>query len=144
MVASESSSAGMQGLKLLQTWQHQSPPQPGGGVQRCCTRGGTRALLSREAWSGAAVHVVAPEPSSAGKRGLELLDTWRHWSAPQHVGGVRSYRTRGSISCSLSYLDASVRGYPVCMVPTVALGPTLGEVAKPQLGQSYQHLGQLF
>jgi hypothetical protein len=59
-------------------WQHQSPPQQGDGFRSRKTRGGTRALLSREAGSRAMRHVGAPEPSSAGRCGPELLDTGHH------------------------------------------------------------------
>jgi hypothetical protein len=39
------------------------------------TRGSARALPSGEARSGVAGHVSALKPASAGRRGLELLDT---------------------------------------------------------------------
>jgi hypothetical protein len=52
-------------------WQRQRPSQPGGEVQshRTCDNAG--AYLSLEARSGTAGHAVAPEPTSAGRRGLE-------------------------------------------------------------------------
>jgi hypothetical protein len=42
------------------------------------THGSTRALLSREVGTGAMGHVAAPKPSSVGRRGSELRDTWQH------------------------------------------------------------------
>jgi hypothetical protein len=46
-------------------------------------------------------HVAAPESSSAERRGLELRDTWQHWS-PQWGGGVQSCGIRGSTGALLS------------------------------------------
>jgi hypothetical protein len=51
--------------------QHQSSPQPGGEVQRHRTCVSAGAHLSREAMSEVIEHVVAPDPTSAGRRGLE-------------------------------------------------------------------------
>jgi hypothetical protein len=65
------------------TWRHQSPPQRGSGVWSYGAYGGTGAILSREARSGAARDVAAPEPSSSG-------------------GGVWSYWTRSSTKAVLN------------------------------------------
>jgi hypothetical protein len=87
-------------------------------------------------------HIAALESSKMGRAGLELRDTWQHWSPPQQGGGVRSYGTRdgsrallsweagfgaaghvaacGSTSCSLSWPHARMWGYPVYRVPTTA------------------------
>jgi hypothetical protein len=43
------------------TWQRQSPPQPGGEVWRHRTRGSVETHLSREARSRAIGYVVVPE-----------------------------------------------------------------------------------
>jgi hypothetical protein len=46
------------------------------------THGGTKAIPSWEAGSEAVGHMVAPEPSLAGRRGPKLWDTCQHWSPP--------------------------------------------------------------
>jgi hypothetical protein len=58
VAAPEPSRAGRRSPKLCDTWQHQSPPEQGGGVWSRVTRGSIGALLSREAGSGAAGHVA--------------------------------------------------------------------------------------
>jgi hypothetical protein len=58
-------------------------PEPshwGGRVWSRRTHGSAGALSRREVESGAMTHVVAPEPSLAGRWGLEPLDTWQHRS----------------------------------------------------------------
>jgi hypothetical protein len=76
-------------------WQRRSLPEQGGRVRSHGTRGSIGALLCREAGvrshgtcgsaralpskkasSRAMGHVVAPEPSRAGRRGPELWDMW--------------------------------------------------------------------
>jgi hypothetical protein len=75
-------------------------PQPSESYGTC---GGAGAHPSREVGSGAIGHVAAPEPSSAGRRGPELLDTWRRRSPPEQGGGVWSYRTHGGSGALLSW-----------------------------------------
>jgi hypothetical protein len=58
-------------------WQHRSSPRQGGKVQSRGTRGSAGAHLSKEARSGAAGHMVAPEPTSVGRCGLKLQLTWQ-------------------------------------------------------------------
>jgi hypothetical protein len=77
-------------------WQRRSPPWQGGGVQSRRTRGGAGAVPSRVASSGASGHVVAPELTLAGRRGLEPQDMWQRQSPPQHGSGVRSHGARGT------------------------------------------------
>jgi hypothetical protein len=48
-------------------WQRQSTPQLGGEVQSHRTHDSAGAHLRREVRSGAIGHVVAPEPTSAGR-----------------------------------------------------------------------------
>jgi hypothetical protein len=89
------------------TWRCRSPPQQGGRVWDRRTRGSTGAFLSREVGSRAAGHVAAPEPSSAGRPGPGLWDTWRRRSLPQQGGRVRGRRTRGRAGAFLSREAAS-------------------------------------
>jgi hypothetical protein len=96
VAAPEPTPTGRRGPKTQDTWQHQSPPQPGGEVRSYSTHGSTRTHLSREARSGAIGHVVVPEPTSAVRRGPEPYDTWQRRSPPQSISEVRSYRARGS------------------------------------------------
>jgi hypothetical protein len=74
----------------------------GGRARSHGTRGSARAHLDREARSGAEEHVaaselnsrggevrghvVASEPTSAGRRGLELRNTWQRRSSTQQGG----------------------------------------------------------
>jgi hypothetical protein len=58
-------------------WQRRSPSQLGGRVWSYETRGSVGAHLNREAGSGAMGRVAAPEPTSIGRRGSVLRDTWR-------------------------------------------------------------------
>jgi hypothetical protein len=46
--AAEPSQAGRRGSGPWDMWWHHSPPQRGGGIRSCGTRGGTGALLSRD------------------------------------------------------------------------------------------------
>jgi hypothetical protein len=72
------------GLELWDVWWHRSPPEQGGRVQSCGTRGGIRAPLpqSREEGSGATGHTAAPEPSHASLAGVRHRGTrdnvWLH------------------------------------------------------------------
>jgi hypothetical protein len=93
------------GLRLLNTWQHQNPLQWGGEVRSWGTYGSTWALISGEAGSGVTGHVTALEPSSTGRRGLELWDTWWHRSPPQLGDGVQSCRTHISIEALFSGVE---------------------------------------
>jgi hypothetical protein len=52
-------------------WQRQIPPQPRGEVWSHMTRGSAGAHLSRKAMFEAVGHMTAPEPNSAGRRGLK-------------------------------------------------------------------------
>jgi hypothetical protein len=101
-------------------------------------------------------HVVAPELTSARRRGPRPWDMWQHRSPPRQGGEVQGRRTRGgsrahlcrevwskATACmaahgctpySLSSLRACMRGYPVFRVSTEATGPTLGEAVNPQVG----------
>jgi hypothetical protein len=72
MAAPKLSSVGRRDPELWDTWQHQNPPQLGGGLRSYGTHGGIRALLSWEAGSGATGHMAAPEPYLAGRRSPEL------------------------------------------------------------------------
>jgi hypothetical protein len=63
-------------------WQHQSSPLG-------------------EAEIRAMGHVAAPEPTSAGRWGSELRDTWQRWSSPQQGGEVWGSRTRGCVGAHL-------------------------------------------
>jgi hypothetical protein len=119
------------------------------------TRGSVGTLLSREAGSGAAGHVVAPETSQTGRQGLERWNTWLHRSPREQGGRVRSRVTRGSAGAHLgreagskaaghmtvhgcmpfssSWFEAYIRGYPVCGVSTFTyLGLPLG-TTKPTI-----------
>jgi hypothetical protein len=58
-------------------YHHRSPLVWRGGVRSHVTSGGTRAHHRGGVRFGAARRVVAPEPSRAGRRGLEPWDTWQ-------------------------------------------------------------------
>jgi hypothetical protein len=64
-------------------------------------------------------HVEASEPTSAGKRGPELRDTWQRRSAPQQGGEVQRHMTRGSAG---AHLDRETRsraaGHVAALEPT--------------------------
>jgi hypothetical protein len=78
MAAPELLSSSRQGPELRDTWQCRSSPQQVGEVWDHGTHGSTGAHLSKEARSGAAGHVVAPEPTSTGRCGLKLQLMWSH------------------------------------------------------------------
>jgi hypothetical protein len=54
------------------TWQHRSSSRQRGKVRSQWTCGSVRAHLNKEARSGSAGHVVAPEPTSVGRCGPKL------------------------------------------------------------------------
>jgi hypothetical protein len=70
------------------------PSQEGRAPSRG-TRDSVGAHLSKEARSGAARHVTAPELTLARRRGSELRDTWWRRSSSQQVGEVQGRGTRG-------------------------------------------------
>jgi hypothetical protein len=72
VAAPELTLSGRQGLELRDMWQHRSSHYQGGKVRSRGTRGSTGAHLNKEARSGAAGHVSAPKPTSAGRCGLKL------------------------------------------------------------------------
>jgi hypothetical protein len=112
----------------------------GGKVQSWGTRGSTGAHLSKEVRYGVMGHMAAPEPTSVGRWGSELRDTWWRRSSPQQGGEVWGRGTRGDVrahlcrevwskattyvvahgctSCSSSWLRACMWGYRVFRVPT--------------------------
>jgi hypothetical protein len=62
-------------------WQRRSSTQQGGEFQGHVTRGSTGAHLSKEVRFRAAGHMVAPEPTSAGRCGPKLQlrgSVWIH------------------------------------------------------------------
>jgi hypothetical protein len=81
VAASEPTSLGRRGPELRNTWQRRSPPQQGGEVRSYGPRGSTRAHLNKEVRSGAAGHVAAPKPTSAGRCGPKLQLTWQRVDA---------------------------------------------------------------
>jgi hypothetical protein len=125
--------SGRQSLEPWDTWQHRSSPL-------------------RKAELSVMGHVAAPELTSSRRQGPELRDTWQHRSSPQRRscgtrGGAGAHlwrevwsegttyvATSGCTTCSLSWLRACMRGYPVFMVPTEAPGPTSGEAVNLQVG----------
>jgi hypothetical protein len=46
-------------------------------------------------------HVAAPEPTSVGRRGPELSNTWQRRSSTQQAGEARGHKTRGSTGAHL-------------------------------------------
>jgi hypothetical protein len=77
VAASELTSVRRRGSGPRDTWQRRSSPQQGGEVRGCGTRGSAGAQLSKEVRSGVVGHMVAPEPTSAGRFGLKLQLTWQ-------------------------------------------------------------------
>jgi hypothetical protein len=57
---------------------------------------------------------------------------------------ARSVAAHGYTPRLLSYLEACTQGYSVCMVPTVAPGPTSGEASNQQVGPASLFPTQLF
>jgi hypothetical protein len=69
--------SGRQSPKPWDTWQHGSSPRQGGKYRSRETRGSAGAHLSKEVRSRAAGHMVAPEPTSAGRCGPKLQLMWQ-------------------------------------------------------------------
>jgi hypothetical protein len=82
----------------------------------------------QEAESGAMEHVEAPEPTSAGKRGPKLSDTWQRRSSPQQGDEVQS---RGTHDSDGADLDREARFSAVRHV--AAPDPTSTERCDPKL-----------
>jgi hypothetical protein len=76
MTAPEPTLAGRRGPELRNTWQHQRSTQQGGEARGHGPRGSTGDHLSKEVRSGAVGHMVAPEPTSAGRCGPKLQLAW--------------------------------------------------------------------
>jgi hypothetical protein len=76
VTVSELNSVRRRGMGPQATWQHRSSAQQGGEVRSHGPHGSTGAHLSEEVRSEAAGHVVAPEPTSAGRCGLKLQLVW--------------------------------------------------------------------
>jgi hypothetical protein len=77
---------------------------------------------------GAMGHVAAPEPTSAGRRGPELRNTWQHQSSTQQGGEARGHVTHGSTGAHLSKeVRSGAIGHVVVPEPTSAgrCGPKL-------------------
>jgi hypothetical protein len=65
--------------------------------------------------------VVAPEPTSAGKRGLELRNMWQCWSSTQQGGEALGHMTHGSTGAYLSKeMMSGATGHVVALEPTSA------------------------
>jgi hypothetical protein len=79
VAALELASTGKRGSELRNTWRRQSSTQQGDETPG--PRGNTEAHLSKEVSSGAAGHVTAQEPTSAGRCGLKLQLTWQRVDA---------------------------------------------------------------
>jgi hypothetical protein len=77
VAAPDPTSAGRRGLELRNTWQRRSSTQQGGEARGHVTCGSTEAHLRKEVRSGATGHVMAPEPTSAGRCGPKLQLTWQ-------------------------------------------------------------------
>jgi hypothetical protein len=92
VAAPEPTSTGRRDPKLRNMWQRRSSTQQGGEARSHVTRGSTGAHLSKEVRSEAAGHVVAPEPTSAGRCGLKQV-----WSEATAYVIARRY-----MFCSLS------------------------------------------
>jgi hypothetical protein len=75
-------------------------PQPGEGHG---IRDSTEALLSGRRGRG---HVAAPEPTSTGRRGPELRNTWQRRSSTPQGGETRVHGTCGVTG---AHLDSKVR-----------------------------------
>jgi hypothetical protein len=102
VVAPEPTSARRRGPELRNTWQRCSSTQQGGETLSHVTRGSTGSQLSKEVRSEAAGHVVASEPTSAGRCGPKLQLVWQHMDArlvrcldlELVCGGIRSSECR--------------------------------------------------
>jgi hypothetical protein len=69
--------SGRQSPEPWDTWQRRSSPRQGGEVRSYGPRGSTGAYLSKEVRSGAAGHMAALKPTSAGRCGPPLQLTWQ-------------------------------------------------------------------
>jgi hypothetical protein len=81
MAALEPNSAGRRGPELRNVWRRRSSTQQGDEAQGHGPCGSTVAHLSKEVRSGAAGHVTAPEPTSAGRCGPKLQLVWQRVDA---------------------------------------------------------------
>jgi hypothetical protein len=72
VAAPEPTSVGRRGPELRNMWQDWSSTQQGGEARGHVTHGSTEAHLSKEVMSGVVGHVVALEPTSAGRCGPKL------------------------------------------------------------------------
>jgi hypothetical protein len=81
VAAPKPTSAGRRSPELRNTWQRWSSTQQGGESRGHGPCGSTGAHLNKEVMSGAAGHVVAPEPTSAGRCGLKLQLAWQRIDA---------------------------------------------------------------
>jgi hypothetical protein len=72
VAAPEPTSAVRRGPELRNMWRRRSSTQQGGEARGHGPHGSTRAHLSKEVRSGAAGHVVAPDPTFAGRCGPKL------------------------------------------------------------------------
>jgi hypothetical protein len=150
VAASEPSRAGKQDPEPWDTWQRRSPPEQGGMIM-CCRACGSTSSLS---WTQACIwgylvcrvpivthgYVAVSEPSRVVRQDPELWDMWQCRSPPEQGGRIWHCRECGSTS-SLSWTQACMQGYVVCMVPTtinvknIDDGP-LGSVRAGDLGAS--------
>jgi hypothetical protein len=65
--------------------------------------------------------VAAPEPTSTGRRGPELRNTWQRQSLTQQGGEARGHVTRGSTGAHLSKeVRSGAVGHVVALEPTSA------------------------
>jgi hypothetical protein len=81
VIVPEPTSAGRRGPELRNAWQCRSSTQQGDEARGHRPCGSTGAHLSKEVRSGAAGHVAAPEPTSAGRCGLKLQLAWQRLNA---------------------------------------------------------------
>jgi hypothetical protein len=88
-----------------------------------------------EAEFGAMGHVAAPEPTSAGRRGPELRNTWQRRSSTQQGGEARGHMTRGITG---AHLSKEVRSGAVGHV--AVLYPTFAGRCDPKLQLAWQHV----
>jgi hypothetical protein len=66
-------------------------------------------------------HMAAPEPTSAGRRGPELRNTWQRQSSTQQGGEARGHVTRGSTGAHLSKeVRSDAAGHVAAPEPTSA------------------------
>jgi hypothetical protein len=79
-------------------------------------------------------HMIAPEPTSARRRGPGLRDMWQHQSPPLQGGEVQGYMVRGSAWMHALLLVLALSLYmevPNLQGTNSGPEPTLGEVASP-------------